>query len=199
MSVEAIAVALHHSRAKGTTKLVLIGIANHAGDGGAWPAVVTLAKYAGCSERQVQRALRQLVSFGEIRVHVQAGGGSEYDDGRRPNRYDVIVACPPWCDRTTNHRDTRRLAGPQIVLEGVTPVSPVKAQGVTPASPVGVTPVSPKPSLSTDHPPRLLATTGRARACRECAQSEDRCRAIPEAISGHTFEPGDEYTTRITS
>lgn len=34
MSIEAMAVALHHSKTQGATKLVLLGIANHEGDGG---------------------------------------------------------------------------------------------------------------------------------------------------------------------
>jgi DNA-binding GntR family transcriptional regulator len=74
MSVESMAIALHHSRAKGTAKLVLIGIANHDGDGGAWPSVDTLAKYAGVHRRNVQRALQQLEELHEIEI-VRNGGG----------------------------------------------------------------------------------------------------------------------------
>lgn len=103
MSVEAMALVLHHSRAAGTAKLVLLGIANHAGDGGAWPTIATLARYANTTERTVQRAIAQLVKLGEVRVHPQAGG-LVMRHFERPNRYDVLLACPAACDRTTNHR-----------------------------------------------------------------------------------------------
>lgn len=107
MSVEHLSIVLHHSKAKGTAKLVLLGIANHAGDGGAWPSVGTLATYANAEPRTVQRAIQKLIGSGELRVAVQAGGLADWDDYTRPNRYDVLLACPPWCDRTANHRDTR--------------------------------------------------------------------------------------------
>ena len=124
MSVEALAAVLHHSRAKGTAKLVLVGIANHDGDGGAWPTVATLAKYAGCEPRSVQRAIQSLVGKGELRVLVQAGGTADLADHRRPNQYRVLVACPPWCDRTTQHRDTRARHEAPLWIDGVTPASP---------------------------------------------------------------------------
>ncbi|WP_264032149.1 helix-turn-helix domain-containing protein [Cellulosimicrobium sp. SH8] len=105
MSVESMALALHHSRAKGTTKLVLLGIANHDGDGGAWPALSTLARYAGgVDERTVRRSLRELEALGEIRVHVNGGGDRSTPGDRRPNLYEVLVACPSNCDRTARHR-----------------------------------------------------------------------------------------------
>lgn len=112
MSIESVAIALHHSRSKGTTKLVLIGIANHDGDGGAWPSVRTLAKYAACSESQVQRATAKLAELGEIRIHRQGGGNRDMQDWRRPNRYDVLLSCPSDCDRTKNHRTIRTSATP---------------------------------------------------------------------------------------
>lgn len=104
MSVEAIATVLHHSRATGTAKVVLIGIANHAGDGGSWPSIATLAKYAGVDERSAQRAVRKLEELGEIRVHAQSGGTRNTQDRYRPNRYDILVSCPSDCDRSMAHR-----------------------------------------------------------------------------------------------
>lgn len=97
------ALVLHHSRADGTRKLVLLGIANHDGDGGAWPAVDTLATYANTSDRAVQYALRELEANGELAVALQ-DGGSRGPAHLRPNRYVVLVACPPTCDRTARHR-----------------------------------------------------------------------------------------------
>lgn len=106
MSVEAIAVALHHSRAKGTDKLVLLGIANHAGDGGAWPSHETLARYGNCSITRVKQAIKALVALGEVSVEVRAGGNADMRNDRRPNRYHVLLACPEGCDGSQKHRTT---------------------------------------------------------------------------------------------
>jgi len=105
MSVEAMAIVLHHSRASGTDKVVLLGIANHEGDGGSWPSVATLAKYGQCSERAVRYALKRLVESGELRVIRQAGGGESLRDDRRPNLYRVLVRCPVDCSGGMNHRE----------------------------------------------------------------------------------------------
>lgn len=174
MSVEALAVVLHHSKAKGTAKLVLLGIANHQGDGGAWPSRATLAKYANVSESQVKRALQTLRGMGELVVHVQQGGLPGDEDYTRPNRYDVQVSCPPWCDRTTNHRDTRRRAGRQLGLP--VPAAPVdnggrndaprpagQGEGGAPATPEGGAPMRPKPSPKPSANQVPASTTDRAR------------------------------------
>lgn len=139
MSVESLAIALHHSQAKGSAKLVLIGIANHDGDGGAWPSVATLAHYAGVDARNVQRALDKLVTLGEIRREVQAGGDIRVPDHRRPNRYHFLLRCPHNCDRTRNHKTRHTLSA--FAEEGVTPASPGDGSATG-----GVAPASPKPS-----------------------------------------------------
>ena len=110
MSIEAVAIALHHSRAKGTAKLILVGIANHDGDGGSFPKVATLAKYANVHPRRVTEALNVLGELGEIIIHTQDGGTRGLRDAIRPNRYEFILECPPECDRTKHHR----IAGEQI-------------------------------------------------------------------------------------
>ena len=104
MSVEALAVVLHHSRARGTAKLVLIGIANHDGDGGSWPALATLAMYANSDERTVRRCLRSLEKLGEISTVLQGGGHDGIRPQYRPSRYEVLLECPSTCDRTRHHR-----------------------------------------------------------------------------------------------
>ena len=177
------AIVLHHSRAKGADKLVLLGIANHAGDGGAWPSIATLARYANATERTVQRAIRTLASMGELHVERQAGGTAHLKDWQRPNRYDVTLACPPGCDRSVSHRVKALPSAPAgLWIEGVTPVSPGDThvtRGVTPTSPGGVTPTSPEPSLepSTEHNPVPAASaTDRARVpgwCDECGLTFD--------------------------
>ena len=72
MSIEAVATVLNHSRATGRAKLVLIGIANHLGDQGAWPSISTLARYANASERSVKRDIQELMNLGELQVDLQS-------------------------------------------------------------------------------------------------------------------------------
>lgn len=105
MSIEAISATLAHSKAKGTTKLVLMGLAWHTGDDyevGCWPSQTTLAKYANCSERQVRRALVELHETGEIEMLHHGGAG--FNSERRSNRYWVRIECPESCDNTLQHR-----------------------------------------------------------------------------------------------
>lgn len=105
MSIEAMSVVLHHSKAQGATKLILLGIANHQGDGGAWPSISTLAKYAGgVNRRTVQRAIGDLVAMGELESEIQAGGSYKDQANGRPNLYRVLLGCPAECDGSPNHR-----------------------------------------------------------------------------------------------
>jgi hypothetical protein len=72
MSIEAMNLVLNHSKATGRAKLVLLGIANHFGDNGAWPSIETLARYANASERSVKRDIQELIDLGELIVDVNA-------------------------------------------------------------------------------------------------------------------------------
>lgn len=142
MSIETMAIVLHHSQARGTAKLVLLGIANHDGDGGAWPSVATLAKYAGASSRHVQRAIRELQRLGELERVIQAGGNAAIEDHERPNLYHVLLTCPAGCDRTKHHRVRPIPQAPDTIFDlstdRVTPVSPGDT-GVTRGGDTGVT------------------------------------------------------------
>lgn len=138
MSVEAIAVVLHHSKARGTDKLVLLGIANHAGDGGSFPKVETLAKYANVTERAVQTSVSKLIRTGELLVERNQGGTRRTRGNSRPNLYSVLVQCPINCDRSTQHRlqaypvaaeQLTFTTGPQPVDAGVKQPSPLGARG----------------------------------------------------------------------
>jgi hypothetical protein len=71
MSIEAVSLVLNQSKATGRAKLVLLGIANHLGDQGAWPSISTLARYANASERSVKRDIQELVELGELKVELQ--------------------------------------------------------------------------------------------------------------------------------
>jgi hypothetical protein len=128
MSIEAMTLVLHHSQASGVSQMILMGIANHEGDGGAWPSIATLAKYGKVSERRVQQVIRELEAAGELTVHTMAGGTTP---NGATNLYYVTLSCPAECDGTTNHR--------QGVKSGAD-------RGETHFTP-GVKPTSPKPSL----------------------------------------------------
>lgn len=145
MSIESMAVVLHHSKAGGTDKLVLLGIANHDGDGGSWPSIATLARYANVEPRHIKKVLKRLEERGEILTHRQAGGLRNTPDYSRPNLYHIKVVCPPECDRSAQHRMNR--ANP------VSHRTPGVPQDTPPGVPQDTPPVShrtPKPSLN--HP-----------------------------------------------
>jgi len=104
MSVEALTVVLNHSEARGTDKLVLIGIANHHGDDGAWPSVARLAGYANMSERRVQQSIKSLQESGELVVRRGMGAGvGKY----KTNLYFIAVKCPSTCSGFPQHSQTK--------------------------------------------------------------------------------------------
>lgn len=109
MSIEAMSAVLHHSKASGATLVIALGIANHQGDGGAYPSRATLARYGRCSERYVKLAIQQLINLGELVVQDRAGRNGT-------NLYIMSVPCPPDCDRTTNHRPVQ--GGTTLPLRG---------------------------------------------------------------------------------
>ena len=136
MSIESVAIALHHSQAKGTAKLVLLGIANHDGDGGAFPKIATLAKYAAVHPRHVVRCLNQLGALGEIIIHQSQGGTAKTPEYVRPNLYEFVLECPVDCDRTKNHRIKDEKLGRKYKGNfSPEPVDNPPADLVTPASP----------------------------------------------------------------
>jgi hypothetical protein len=103
MTAEALAIVLHHSSMKGADKLILVGIANHDGDGGSWPSVQTLAYYANVEPRSVQRSIDKLIQAGEITAERNGGGSAKTADHMRPNLYEVVLKCPPNCDGSKRH------------------------------------------------------------------------------------------------
>lgn len=89
MSFEKVIEVLYNSKASGAAKLVLLGIANHEGDQGAYPAVATLARYANISERQVKSHIKALQEMGELIVKYQ---GAPVEKQYRPNLYFTNVS-----------------------------------------------------------------------------------------------------------
>lgn len=90
---------LVHSRAVGTAKLVLMGIAYHTGrdrSQGCWPSRQTLAAYAGVSVRQVSRALDNLVEIGELVIESRASWKRGSSD--LTNLYFLPNLCSDSCE-----------------------------------------------------------------------------------------------------
>lgn len=186
MSVESLSIALHHSRATGAAKLVLIGIANHDGDGGAWPSVATLARYAGVDRSNVQRAVKKLESLHEIRRRLQAGGDANTPVDRRPNLYEFVLRCPADCDGSRHHRTRVSRTGQTEISELSTGAASARPRRASAAP--GAAPVRPEPSSNQPNTSKKKTHVGnRARgACghdliddRHC---ERGCRA--EAVEG---------------
>ncbi|WP_167620524.1 helix-turn-helix domain-containing protein [Plantibacter flavus] len=140
------AIALHHSRAKGAAKLILIGIANHDGDGGAWPSIATLAKYGHVTERNAQKSVAELESLGEIRRLVSAGGTRDTADHLRPNLYKFLLSCPADCDRSKHHRRRNDAVMPDLFAGLSTGVSQATPGVVSDGG--GVSPTTPEPSMN---------------------------------------------------
>lgn len=71
MSIEIMNAVWRHSKSSGRARLVLLAIADHQGEIGAWPSISTIAKMVNASERSVQRDIQELQKLGELRVEVQ--------------------------------------------------------------------------------------------------------------------------------
>jgi hypothetical protein len=59
------------SKSVGRARLVLLAIADHQGELGAWPSLATIGRMVNASERSVQRDIEYLVQIGELEVHYQ--------------------------------------------------------------------------------------------------------------------------------
>lgn len=88
-------------------KLILLKIADMDGDGGAWPSMDTLAEAGMCTRDSARQLVRQLEQLGEIRTHLNEGGGLRTQKHMRTNRYEFLLRCPWHCDGTASHRDLR--------------------------------------------------------------------------------------------
>lgn len=179
VSVEATALALNHSRATGSAKLVLLGIANHDGDGGAWPSVATLARYAAVDVRSVQRALGKLEALGEIRIRRNAGGTHLTPDHMRPNLYLFTLRCPIDCDGTKQHRVGKQLP----TFDPLTPASPPGAS-VTPPPGTSVTRTTPETPRA-----RERATGGSTRVCASSPSGQHQWEPSGWCLYGDAHQP----------
>jgi len=141
--------------------MVLLGIANHDGDGGSWPAVATLSDYADIEPRAVQKIVVKLIQLGEISRDIQAGGTAGTAHYDRPNLYHFTLKCPPNCDGSSAHRLICKSCGKKMPKKGsrgrlyhpaCEPTSATADRVAPGASPVleataPASPETPKPSL----------------------------------------------------
>lgn len=101
MSKEAMSAVLHHSKASPHAKLVLLAIAYHENETGAWMSQATLARLCNMSERTVRRHVAELRDLFELDVIANDGAGH---GARMTNRYFIILDCPEECDRSFSHK-----------------------------------------------------------------------------------------------
>lgn len=88
MSIQVMQAVWQHSKSDGRARLVLLAIADHQGEIGAWPSIATLSKMVNASERSVQRDIQHLQNIGELKVEVQnAPTRNQY----KSNLYWVIL------------------------------------------------------------------------------------------------------------
>lgn len=170
MSVESIALALHHSNAQGAARMVLVGIANHDGDGGAWPSIATLAKYAGISTRNAIKHVRALEELGEITCHRQQGGSRTTAEHMRPNLYEFLVRCPSNCDRSKNHRTVDNPTGDPLSV--VTPPVGSDTPPLSVATPPPLSVATPEPSLEPplNQSPAASTSPAEGKTCWACGK-----------------------------
>jgi hypothetical protein len=151
MSVQAMAWVLEHSTAKGTDRLVLLSLANHAGkepvNGAweAWPGVATIAREAGLDRtRTVQESLARLEAQGAIQRLINGAPDHRIRVDRRPNLYRIHGVTPsvtPALEGAERHDAPAHPATPE---RGDVPAS----NGVTPRDRTGCREASPKPSMN---------------------------------------------------
>jgi len=75
MSHKVVRKVLEQSRARGSARMVLVVIAEHANHQGqrSFPGIPTISREANLSERQTYRALRKLVNSGELEIQKEKG------------------------------------------------------------------------------------------------------------------------------
>jgi hypothetical protein len=99
MSIEIMNAVWRESKSTGRARLLLLCIADHQGELGAWPSIKRLSEMVNASERSVQRDIQLLEKLGELRVELR----SAPTRGRyKANRYWVNL---PSTQEVTNPKD----------------------------------------------------------------------------------------------
>jgi hypothetical protein len=156
MSIRAIQAVWDRTTTGGSTRLLLLALADFADeDGLSWPSVQTLAHRTGRSERQVQRLIGYAIAAGELEA--------DRDGGRGSSRYRLRPGGQPVTERGVT----------QMSPQGRRPRHPRGDTGDTP----GVTPTTPEPSREPTEEP--ASDPARAREL-ELQDAEERLRALAE-------------------
>lgn len=96
MSVQAISWVLQHSKSEGSTRCVLVSIANHVSpDGEGWVYVDRVLQEANCSEHTYRRAIRWAVDNGELVREFNRGDATKAAPNRRPNSFRFVALGVP--------------------------------------------------------------------------------------------------------
>lgn len=122
------------SACSGTAFRVLVNLAERADPlgYGAWPAVSSLADSLECSTRTVQRALRELVVAGLIRVATDQRAVGHIRADHRPTVYDVLTPALQYTESRGDIRVTpSESRGDNYGLHGVTTVVAITTQEPT--------------------------------------------------------------------
>ena len=128
MSSKAVSWVWNSSKTKGTAKLVLLAIADHAWQDGtnAWPSVERLAKMTGLDPETVRRAVKKAEALGELEV-VRKSGGRASKGQHASNDYLLVMSQDPQDAALKDPQDTG-LKDPQD-----TGVNPRRIRDLTPA------------------------------------------------------------------
>lgn len=152
MSVQALSWVLDHSPTKGTDRLVLLSLANHAGKtpvGGAWeswPGVSTIQREANLDRpRTVQDALARLEKAGAIERRINGAPDERIRKDRRPNLYRVLVSHGVTADDTPKPEERGDAARTPVDGERG---DARRRDGVTRGDGTGCRDASPEPSVN---------------------------------------------------
>lgn len=105
---DALGAVLSHSMARGSDKVILLGIAlyqSQSEDGWASLTLAQISEFSKVHARSARRSIRAVAESGELLVETNGGEpiGPNATEHHRPNRYRSIVACPEWCDGAPGH------------------------------------------------------------------------------------------------
>ncbi len=123
MSIEASRLVMGCSRMKGSGRVVMGVLADHAdAELKCWPSVATIARRSNLSERSVRRWLRRCEEMGEITTHLGGGRrqGSAADRGYQgaPNVYRITLRYPDNPDSVMDGKPGQSRQGNALPIPG---------------------------------------------------------------------------------
>lgn len=188
MSLEAMLWALDADVPDPMSRVILINLANYAGEHGrgAWPSQATLERRASCSERSVRRKLLELEAAGLIRRGDQRMV-AHLPGNRRPVVWDLNVAGEAWGD-SLSPQETAPEAVDNPPETGDNPVddagpggTPETVRGDTVGRQTVLDPKDPPypqtPLTAAERPAEPAAPATPAPSCRVHTTPARRCRA----------------------